>query len=219
MRRALMTAFAAAATIAIASPASAQSATVNGTTLSSGGSTAINFDGPAGSGATSTLQLTYEGVSGSGYLFNYVFTDTAPAISNLTGFGFDTTPTLTGISSTSTSSPNNLVFSYGSQNLAGTIVDACGYAGNNCDAANGQADLFSGSFTLMFGSTSGNIALNDFVDRYASLTNLDGISGEGHPVGGVPEPATWAMMLLGFGGIGMAMRGSRRGKPALMQIA
>lgn len=36
----------------------------------------------------------------------------------------------------------------------------------------------------------------------------------------VPEPATWAMMLLGFGGIGMALRRSRRrGKQPLMQIA
>lgn len=35
--------------------------------------------------------------------------------------------------------------------------------------------------------------------------------------GAVPEAATWAMMLLGFGGIGIAMR--RRGKPALAQIA
>jgi len=33
----------------------------------------------------------------------------------------------------------------------------------------------------------------------------------------VPEPATWALMLLGFGGIGMAMR--RRRRPALAQIA
>jgi hypothetical protein len=36
-------------------------------------------------------------------------------------------------------------------------------------------------------------------------------------VGAVPEPATWAMMLLGFGGIGWTMR--RRGKPALAQLA
>ena len=36
----------------------------------------------------------------------------------------------------------------------------------------------------------------------------------------VPEPATWAMMLLGFGGIGFALRrGRRNSKPALMQIA
>ena len=33
----------------------------------------------------------------------------------------------------------------------------------------------------------------------------------------VPEPATWALMLLGFGGIGMAMR--RRRRPVLAQVA
>ena len=35
----------------------------------------------------------------------------------------------------------------------------------------------------------------------------------------VPEPATWAMMLMGFGGIGMAMRRNRRRNAALMQVA
>ena len=34
---------------------------------------------------------------------------------------------------------------------------------------------------------------------------------------GVPEPATWAMMLLGFGAVGFAMR--RRQRPALAQLA
>jgi hypothetical protein len=35
----------------------------------------------------------------------------------------------------------------------------------------------------------------------------------------VPEPATWGMMLLGFAGVGMALRRSRRRSGALMQIA
>ena len=33
----------------------------------------------------------------------------------------------------------------------------------------------------------------------------------------VPEPATWAMMLIGFGAVGFSMR--RRRRPALMQLA
>jgi hypothetical protein len=32
----------------------------------------------------------------------------------------------------------------------------------------------------------------------------------GNPVSAVPEPSTWAMMLLGFAGLGFAFRRSRR---------
>jgi hypothetical protein len=35
----------------------------------------------------------------------------------------------------------------------------------------------------------------------------------------VPEPATWAMILLGFGGIAISLRRRRRGAGALMQVA
>lgn len=34
------------------------------------------------------------------------------------------------------------------------------------------------------------------------------------PTGGVPEPSTWAMMLLGFAGLGAALRRARRGAAA-----
>ena len=37
--------------------------------------------------------------------------------------------------------------------------------------------------------------------------------------GAVPEPGTWALMLLGFGGIGMAVRRSRKRDGRLLQIA
>jgi hypothetical protein len=54
--------------------------------------------------------------------------------------------------------------------------------------------------------------------RYtADMATGGDISGNGTFTPAVPEPATWALMLLGFGGIGMAMR--RRRRPALAQVA
>jgi hypothetical protein len=215
MKRVLMTALA-ATTMGFASPALAQSANVNGTTLTSGQSTTISFGGPAGSTASADLFLTLTGANtGTGvYDFSYTFTNTNASVSNLVDFGFTTTPTLLNVTGT------GMGFVLDPTNFPGGFtVNACAFSGNNCDAADGQADLFSGTFELTFAGGTSSATLGGFVDRYASLSQLGGISGEGTPVGGVPEPATWAMMLLGFGGIGMAMRRSRRGKPALAQIA
>jgi hypothetical protein len=36
------------------------------------------------------------------------------------------------------------------------------------------------------------------------------VNGVGAPVGGVPEPASWALMILGFGSAGAMLRGRRR---------
>ena len=173
--------------------------------------TTIYFGGPAGTTATSSLYLMLTSANtGTGvYNFNYIFTNTNPSVSNLTGFGFQTTPTLLGI----TGSGMNFVLN--PINFPGGYdVDACAYVGNNCDAANNQGDLFSGAFSLTFAGGTSSISLTDFVDRYASLTQLGGISGEGTPVRPpVPEPATWAMMLLGFGGIGMTRNTTSIAKP------
>ena len=67
--------------------------------------------------------------------------------------------------------------------------------------------------------TSGALAANTtYRFRYTvNLGSAGNVSGNAafYPV---PEPATWAMMLLGFGGIGFAMR-RRRGQQTLAQIA
>jgi hypothetical protein len=41
----------------------------------------------------------------------------------------------------------------------------------------------------------------------------------GVSVSAVPEPATWGVMLVGFGGLGVAMRSSRRKQGANLAAA
>lgn len=80
-------------------------------------------------------------------------------------------------------------------------------------SANGGGDPTVGNVTAFykidFGSTPQLLTLN-----------LKGVSNAYlFTATAVPEPATWAMMLLGFGGIGFAMRRSRKQAGALMQVA
>ena len=65
--------------------------------------------------------------------------------------------------------------------------------------------LAPGPHTInLIGTLTGNLAAS-----YSGTLNVQ--------VAPVPEPATWAMMLIGFAGVGMAMR--RRRRPALAQLA
>ena len=222
MRRVLMTAVAAAAVVT-AMPAVAQQATVDGSTVATltvgGPGTTISFGGPSGTTASADLflQLTGASTATGDYTFSYTFTNTNSSVSNLVNFGFDTDPTLGGITGTGMNfylNPNGVL-----------NVNACAgpLGNNNCPDASGQGDLFSGSFTLDFANNTSSITLNDFVDRYASLSELNNQSGEGTPTTPrtppVPEPATWALMLLGFAGVGAAMRRTRKSTSALMQVA
>ena len=72
-----------------------------------------------------------------------------------------------------------------------------------------NAGAFS-SITLSLSDLTATHSFNDFA--------LDDVSLQGQipgTPGGVPEPSTWAMMLLGFGAIGAAARHARRKGPAI----
>jgi hypothetical protein len=72
-------------------------------------------------------------------------------------------------------------------------------------------------FNFSFTATGGSPTLLSFDFRQdPAYWHLDDVSVQG-PVGGVPEPATWGMMLLGFGAMGFALR--RRGAKPLAQLA
>jgi hypothetical protein len=76
------------------------------------------------------------------------------------------------------------------------------------DNALGNVTAF---YQIDFGSTGSILHLN--VPGSSSATLFTSAAP-------VPEPATWALMLLGFGGMGMALRrGRRQTRQALMQIA
>lgn len=82
-------------------------------------------------------------------------------------------------------------------------------------ASNGNLwDIRTFDITSLLSPGSNNLSLsmgavNDALSLGVVQFNLP--VGAAPPVNGVPEPSTWAMMLLGFGGVGFAMR--RRRKP------
>jgi len=60
--------------------------------------------------------------------------------------------------------------------------------------------------------TSGTVALSDYFSKnpgFSHITFFD-TGGVINPLGGVPEPSIWMMMLLGFGAIGFAIRKQRQ---------
>lgn len=76
---------------------------------------------------------------------------------------------------------------------------------------------------IHFGAQGGGFTgffLFDFDTPTSSITTtFQGASGGLIVPGAVPEPGTWAMMLLGFGAIGMTIRRSRRRSTSLPQAA
>jgi hypothetical protein len=97
--------------------------------------------------------------------------------------------------------PNDFYAYFGSQQLLATVNQ-------------GASAFFN--YTYQATETAPTLLRFSF-QQDPAYWGLDDISVDGPRGNTVPEPATWAMMLLGFGGIGMAMR--RRRQPALAQIA
>lgn len=90
-------------------------------------------------------------------------------------------------------------------------------AGNDNYTSATDTDLAQNSERLSFAFLSGLGFDPNVNDTYSATLTSGGRSltayaqiGSGAPA--VPEPATWAMMLIGFGGIGFAMRGRRHSK-------
>jgi PEP-CTERM motif len=174
-------------------------------------------DAPAIPGLTAQLSLTLLGVVGNSYQFSYSLANTSGGdidASRITIFGFNSNPNFSSVSGVT--GPFNVVALNGQQPNGLNNVEVCFKdAGptNNCTGASqgvGQGNTVNGTFNLNLASPQASLALTDFSVRYqgiesAELNIRDG-SASGLTVGLVPEPATWAMMILGFGLIGGALR-------------
>lgn len=87
-----------------------------------------------------------------------------------------------------------------------------GVGGVSYDYATGLTPKFFGLTTdTPFTSFTINAALTTRGEIYGLFPTLDTLSYGYAPErdGGVPEPATWAMMVLGFGGLGATLRSRR----------
>ena len=83
----------------------------------------------------------------------------------------------------------------------------------NVDGNNDQYGNVSVFYLFDFGTEGGFVGL----DNTSGWSNAILYIGDQPPA--VPEPATWAMMLLGFGAAGTAMRRSRRRTAQISQLA
>jgi hypothetical protein len=189
-------------------------------------------------GTSATLYLKLTGVNSTTnvFTFSYELTNTSDTLINPSGrvrsFAFDdfygdgdVTSVARGTTATNAYGFDTMVvdasFPGGS-----TVYDLCVHDGANGNCNGGGDGLSSGNtamgtfFLDYAGSGMTSLTLDNFVVRYQSL-GLDGRGsgiGSGEeipdPSGGpVPEPSTWAMMLLGFGAIGYAMRRRRAATP------
>lgn len=141
-----------------------------------------------------------------------------------------------GYTDVSSSSPFSEFITW-TETLAGTYGITLSTTADG--GVNGPTDVDFTKVFLSGGSIVGELLLNPdvdntdqnedyflsglFLDAGTYTLRIEGTRGETAGFGGniaftaIPEPGTWAMMLLGFGAIGFAMR--RRRQPVLAQVA
>ncbi|GAA4754938.1 hypothetical protein GCM10023264_22730 [Sphingomonas daechungensis] len=206
--------------------------TVDGNTTV-GDSTTISFNGfspnsPVIPGLTGDLTLVFQGLSGNNYTFTYRIANTSGSpidAARVTAFGFDDiTPNATLLGSSVTGTYGTV----SSGSLPGNIdLEFCAKNGqnNNCSGSSGGPGVGqtgSGNLTIAFSGSNPSITLSGMYVRWQGIDSTQlGITG-GSAIGtptppSVPEPASWAMMLMGFTAVGFAVR--RRRKTLIPQAA
>lgn len=96
------------------------------------------------------------------------------------------------------------------------VASGCGYWGcGTYPSGTGLTTLNNPGEATAFLQFSGNVTSLSFTDTVPEFWHgvTVGIGGIASSTGGVPEPGTWALMLVGVGAAGMALRARRRFAP------
>lgn len=226
---------AAVAAVAIICSALPATAAVVINSANTGYSFSYDYAGQVNGSSTTQISaladFTFTGVSNNGltYNFSYSLLNDSVVDSRIRSFGFDTSGTVTSLSSTG-------VYAYTQQN--GQFPeglgnrDLCFIATGNGQCNGGQGGLTSnpdqsggGTFAITFSQVMEAVTFDNFAVRFQSINpglNGGGTSGvgigalvSGGSPGAVPEPGTWLMMIVGFGLVGASLRQRRIGMPAL----
>lgn len=171
-------------------------------------------------GLSARLGFKLESIVGNQWSFAYSVANTsiAPVTSSrVSVFGFNPSQVLrttTAIGEFSSISSGIVPVGRGSR----AVCFRTGNGGECAGGGNGGVTIgeaaSTGVFKLIFAAPTTSVILNDLFVRYQSLNvpsrRILGASGVGDvAVGGVPEPTTWGMLIIGFATIGEAMRRNR----------
>jgi len=148
---------------------------------------------------------------GPGFFDNLAFSGNSVDLDGSTGTGFSPAGELQSVASLAT---GNYTVSF---ELAGNLRNAPAETTTvNIGTSAASAVVFSPAntqgYTLetaTFKDVSGQVSFTDSGPASQQGNLLDNVV-----VSSVPEPATWAVMLVGFGGLGVTMRSNRRKQAA-----
>ena len=215
--------------LAFALPAAAQTYTIGDTTPSD--SDTIDFNGLSElgggevlvDGLTASMTYLLQSVTHDGgdntndwlLQISVTNTSTAPTTSNVTAVGFD----MGGYESIISASADGVYFTevdpdgHFPMGLGNLDVCVTGFNGQCSGNGGGLAEGESETFYLMLTMSDAieSFTMSDFAVRYQAIysgEDFNGASGIGL-VTTVPEPATWLMMIIGFGIVSASTRRTR----------
>jgi hypothetical protein len=175
-----------------------------------GGTTSYYNVGPAGADHAVPSDFGWSVGNGNVDIVSYVTYGPAPANGGAYGLdlvGYGSTGQISQTIGTVAGRTYNVSFDYSSNpGISGPAADVLvngGAIGSVTGSSGWQT--YTGSF-LGTGSPM-TFALNETLGANNAGVFLDNVS-----VTAIPEPATWAMMLIGFGGLGAAMRSQRKAR-------